>query len=285
MLFLLYLEPLLRWLHVGGRGYKFSALGDGVDSEGRYLREVHQLAAMGFIDDTTCATSSRKNLTIQLRKVEAFSHPTGFNLPVNNMKSAASAILYGTAKTYGGSPTDSPASSQVPTPLNGNPIPFLPPSTPYKYLGILANPAMERSHQLESVIKELVQKGRQLAASQASPRQCQRRIIQTCLRPQITYAFGVVPYTMQEIGRLDRTLAGVVRRCCRLPRFMPAASILLSTEKVGMGLISLVVDYATIDTAQTLTSSGLLSAFCIGVIRPIALPYQCHQAHRPPISV
>ena len=255
MLFLLYIEPLLRWLHVGGRGYKFSALGDGVDSEGRYLREVHQLAAMGFIDDTTCATNSRENLTIQLRKVEAFSHPTGFNLPVNNTKSAASAILYGTAKTYGGSPTDPTRLSRLLTGtnavvMNGNPIPL---STPSKYLGILANPAMEWSHQLESVIKELVQKGRQLAASQASPRQCWR-IIQTCLRPQITYTFGVVPYTMQEIGRLDRTLAGVVRRCCRLPRSMPTASILLSTEKAGMGLISLVVDYATI-AAQTLTSA------------------------------
>ena len=61
----------------------------------------------------------------------------------------------------------------------------------------------------------------------------------------VTYAFGIVPYTMQEVGRLDRTLAGITRRCCRLPRSMSTASILLSQEKCGIGLISLTVDYAT----------------------------------------
>ena len=81
LLFLLYIEPLLRWLHVGGRGYKFSALGEGMDVEGHSLQAIHQLAALGFIDDTTCLTHSRVDMVIQLKKVEAYSHPTGFNLP------------------------------------------------------------------------------------------------------------------------------------------------------------------------------------------------------------
>ena len=257
LLFLFYIEPLLRWLHVGGRGYTFASL-DPKDqnAEGHYLREVYKMAALGFIDDTTCLTHSREDMEVQLRKVEAFSAPDGFNLPVNSSKSATTAILYGTARKHGGSPTDPKRLNRLLTgnkslTINNKPIPFLHPNQAYKYLGMLANPGMDWSHQLEAVIQDVVKRGRRLASSMASPRQCWN-VIKQSLRPKITYAFGIVPYTMQEIGRLDRTLAGIARRCCRLPRSTPTTSILLTPERAGMGMISLVVDYATI-AAQTLT--------------------------------
>jgi ribonuclease HI len=258
LLFLIYIEPLLRWLHVGGRGYKFGCLGDAKDSEGFNLQEVHQLAGLGFVDDTTCMTRTKEDMAIQIRKVEAFSSPEGFNLPVNNTKSATTAILYGTAATYGGSAAEPERLARLlghsnALTINGQPIPYYPPEKTYRYLGLNVCPGMDWTVHLDTVIKEVVTRGRQLAASMASPRQC-LHIIKTCLRPKITYAFSIAPYTMQEIGRLDRTLAGITRRCCRLPRSMPTASMVLSTEKAGMGLISLAVDYAQA-AAQNLTQA------------------------------
>ena len=240
----------------GGRGYKFGSLGTKEDKDGFPLKEVHQLASLGFIDDTICLTRTKEDMAIQLRKIEAFSSPSGYNLPVNNTKSATTAILHGAAAANGG-PADEPSrlksllSGKNSMTLNGQPIPYYPPNKTYKYLGVEVCPAMEWSTQLEKTIEDVTKRGRQLAASMASPRQC-LHIIRTCLKPKIAYAFGIAPYTMQEIGRLDRVLASIARKCCRLPRSMATASILLSTEKSGMGLISLTVDYAT-RAAESLT--------------------------------
>ena len=64
LLFLIYIEPLLRWLHVWGRGYKLSSLGNTTDGE-YTLKDIHQLAALGFIDDTTLFTRTREDMAIQ----------------------------------------------------------------------------------------------------------------------------------------------------------------------------------------------------------------------------
>ena len=221
LLFLIYIEPLLRWLHEGGRGYKLASLGN--ETDGKYkLQDIHQLAALGFIDDTTLFTRTREDMAIQLRKVEAFSSPTGFNLPVNNSKCAVTAILHGTANAHGGSAADPERLTRLLTgqralSINGKPIPYYPPNKTYKYLGVWVGPSMDFADQLDHTIEDITKRGRQLQASMASPRQCLLAIRQ-CIKPMVTYAFGIVPYTMQEVGRLDRTLAGITRRCCRLPR-------------------------------------------------------------------
>ena len=256
LLFLIYIEPLLRWLHVGGRGYKLASLGTQTDGGEFMLKDTHQLAALGFIDDTTLFTRTKEDMVVQLQKVEAFSSPQGYNLPVNNAKCAATAILHGTAASLGGSAANPERLGRLLTGsnalcINNKPIPFYTPDRTYKYLGVWVSPSMDFSGQLENTIQAVTNRGRQLQASMASPRQCLLTIRQ-CIKPMVTYAFGIVPYTMQEIGRLDRTLAGITRRCCRLPRSMATASILLSQEHCGFGLISLTVDYAT-RAAESLT--------------------------------
>jgi len=71
-------------------------------------RCTNQLASLGFIDDTICLTRTKEDMAIQLRKIEAFSSPSGYNLPVNNTKSTTTAILHGTAAANGG-PADEPS--------------------------------------------------------------------------------------------------------------------------------------------------------------------------------
>ena len=73
LLFLMYIEPLLRWLYVGGRGYQHGCLADSRDETGYLNREVHNLAALGFVDDTSAITGNKEDMVKQARKIEAFS--------------------------------------------------------------------------------------------------------------------------------------------------------------------------------------------------------------------
>ena len=62
LIFILYLEPLLRWLQNGGKGYKFSCLS-------REDRETHRVSNPTFADDLTVATSSAMDLQAQGEKI------------------------------------------------------------------------------------------------------------------------------------------------------------------------------------------------------------------------
>ncbi|MFN9945111.1 MAG: reverse transcriptase domain-containing protein, partial [bacterium] len=49
LLFLLYIEPLIRWLHVGGRGYRFGSLD-------REQNDINHMAAGAYADDLAVTT-------------------------------------------------------------------------------------------------------------------------------------------------------------------------------------------------------------------------------------
>jgi len=253
LLFLFYIEPLLRWLHVGGRGYKYGCLRDKQDqSSGLPLQDIHYHAASGFIDDTTALTHTRPDMQAQTRKIETYA--TWAGMPVNSKKCAVTAILHGEASTRPrGSAINQERIASLLTlsnalKISGEPIPYLPPTEPYKYLGVYCCPAMVWDRQLQTTIADTLAKGRKLAASLASPRQC-LHILQTVIKPSISYAFCVAPYTLTQLALLDKVLAGIARKCCRLQRSFPTCAILRHVDEGGIGLISLSVEYAQISTA------------------------------------
>jgi hypothetical protein len=68
-LFAIFVEPFLRWLIVGSRGYRPGPLATNVDpSEPTATYPGH-----GFADDLSLATGSTPNMSIQLRKLSLFS--------------------------------------------------------------------------------------------------------------------------------------------------------------------------------------------------------------------
>ena len=254
LLFLLYIEPLLRWLHVGGRGYKFGCLGESLDPTSHIpLKLKDQFACNGLIDDTACLTNTREDLTVQGSKVDAFCDWAG--TPANATKCATTAILHKWA--------DSPRSSRDPMDperlaslldhghavrIAGKPIPYLSPTTPYPYLGVMCCPAMLSSPQLQKSMEEARKMGDKLAASYASPRQCLLTIGRS-IKPKVAYPFCAGLYTNQDIAALDKCLAGIARKCLRLPQGTPTSAILRDTSEGGWGLGSLAIDYATISAA------------------------------------
>ena len=85
LLFILYIEPLHRWLRSGGRGYK-----QGLTAAEDKLR--YQSASTGYADDTTALTNTIADLQVQCAKVQAFS--AWAELPLNGSKCVVTGILH-----------------------------------------------------------------------------------------------------------------------------------------------------------------------------------------------
>ena len=263
LLFLLYIEPLLRWLAVGGRGYKFGCL-----PAGELPPHATSLPSTGFVDDTTIITSTRADLGLQAGKIDAYARWAG--TPINAKKCATTGALYKSA------PRDPLGKAPLARLLDGGQalqqwggqVPYLPPDQPYKFLGIHCCPAMVWEHQIESVLSEARRKGRQLCASMASPRQ-RLEAIKFRIKPAMVYAMCIAPYTTADIARLDRCLAGITRQCLGLDRSTSTDAILAPEEHGGWGVISLAKDYAQACSAnlvRALSDKGRLGAVTLGLL-------------------
>jgi len=68
-LFLLYMEPLLRWLHVRGRGYRHMR----IPYQNATDTHLTILSSAAFADDLLCPTSTIQDLKIQARKLTLYS--------------------------------------------------------------------------------------------------------------------------------------------------------------------------------------------------------------------
>ena len=90
LLFLIFIEPMLRWLHSGGRGYSYGCLQNTLDAELR-------TSSMAYADDLLAVTSDAKWLTMQAHKIESFMQWAGMS--VNCKKCGVTGMLYHDAKT------------------------------------------------------------------------------------------------------------------------------------------------------------------------------------------
>jgi hypothetical protein len=61
-LFLLYMEPLLRWLHVGGRGYVHNCIPKENELQ---THLANNISSASFADDLLCPTGNLNNLKVQ----------------------------------------------------------------------------------------------------------------------------------------------------------------------------------------------------------------------------
>ena len=118
LLFIVYLDPLLRWLNQGGLGYKMATSSITVSSP-------------AFADDLALLVGriGVDGMRVQLSKVLRYSRWGGLRL--NVPKCAISGI-----NTSGGSGKELYRSIIV----EGASIPYLSPSSPYKYLGVWLMP-------------------------------------------------------------------------------------------------------------------------------------------------
>lgn len=230
-LFSLCMEPLLRWLKVGARGYL---------STSTVADEQCRIASLAYADDLIIATSSVDDLTVQAAKISAHADWMGLN--VNNKKSLVTGIDHKAQGRRGQDRNHHLAAQLSGIYLQNKHVAFQNPYQPFTYLGIEFTMDLNWQPQFARIVTKLKAKLQALAKSFAAPAQ-KLRIIETCIKPMITYTFHVAPYTHQQLSAIDSIIATAVKQSYGQRKSMPTALVHAPESEYGLNCPSLLVDY------------------------------------------
>ena len=247
LLFIIALDPLLRWLSSGGRGYGLGCTGGTV-----------KIASAAYADDLLALTRTGEDMALQAEKIQRYSDWMG--LRPNVSKCAMTGALYGYAARCGdANPFNEDYFNMVHDRLQavklagGTPGLLHPQQDIYRYLGCDLTLSLDWRQHKQRTLDTIREKGEMILSSAASMRQM-HQYIQTSIRPCVTYAFSTGAFTYDDIRDLDRALCKIMRAAFDLPASTSAALINRQKEDGGMGLQSLLIDYAQI-TASCLTQA------------------------------
>ena len=241
LLFIIAIEPMLRWLHTGGRDYSFAS-DPGL-----------AIAANAYADDLGTFSNCATHLAIQAQKKEIFRRG---GLRPNVSKCDVTGILHHYAEVDG---TSNPLSRSMLTmlrsrlssvTLTGDHPKFLHADVePYRYLGVELTMTLNWKFQMQAATQILQDKGKLVNSSMLAPLQ-KLTFIQSSIRPAITYALPICPYTTKDVQLLDNKMAAVAKKAIGISRCMPNGMVLDSRDRVGMGVTSLFVDYGQLVSAH-----------------------------------
>jgi hypothetical protein len=267
-LFVLYMEPLLRWLHAGDRGYKPGALTGASESSNS------QISSVTYADDLNMLTGGRtglQNMKHQAHKVDAYT--TWGHLIVNNTKTTVTGALHGTQpqRPYDCERLRDQLEGRIR--MQNKPITFHHPKDPFRHLGVLLTMDLNYKPQLGATLTQLREAARAMKQSRASTAQ-KMRTLRTSLRPAVAHILNVSPFTPAELRQVDGVLARMAKQAHGLATSMPNIAAHEDTAKGGLGCPSLAVEQALIST-QRLTRS-LNDAGPLGVMSRAMLERQHH---------
>ncbi len=140
-LFAIFMEPLLRWLAVGSRGYRPTYQPHKPTSTIITYYDDH-----GYAVDVSITAGSLQDLKIQLKKLHLFSQYTGLQLETSKCEATCALWALGNPLTQ---KHQSILQEQIHTItfLDGTHIKYLPPNKSYKMLGVHINPMLDfREH-------------------------------------------------------------------------------------------------------------------------------------------
>ena len=226
ILFAIYIEPLLRWLHTGERGYRLQVEHDAE-------LEVSNLT---YADDLNCLSSTLHNTRVQAQKITAYA--AWADLTINLAKSTVTAALHHTLKHIGSvsSPTGLAFTRQRllgQVPLGGGTASYLSPLAPFPYLGIQFTILADWTAQKTKNVNAAKVICTSLLRSPIKPAFKLLTLDRLVLR-KIAYSFPVCSYTNPELDDIDRILNRVVKQAYGLPRGMPTP--FLRADKNSFGL-------------------------------------------------
>ncbi|NBK25453.1 MAG: reverse transcriptase family protein, partial [Spirochaetia bacterium] len=258
-LFLIYIEPLLRWLQAGGRGYKFACLHSPTHkpptqqpspSAGASFEQIqHALGGLGYADDLLCVTGSLSDLHIQAEKLSDYSDWAELKISASKTKVTGMPYRQAAAGLYGKYDPVAAVRAQLQGKIQvqGTPACFLPPNEPFTYLGVQITMTLNWRPQHAAMTAKLQERLQCIRASYATPRQVMR-LIQHAIVPSIAYGFAVTPCTPHDIETWDSMITAQVKRSYRLWRCTPTAMVRADVDSFGLGATSLDVEYRTRNT-------------------------------------
>ena len=234
-LFIVYLEPLLRWLRVGVNGY----IPGVYQKQDALARIKEQIPDSTYADDLNILCPSVGRLQQQLAKITQYAQWA--QLIVNIPKSMV------TGARYHSEPKDPFNCANLKRILSDitlqhQSVPFHNPTTPFRYLGVHFTMHLDWTQQLRLVKTTLQSMARGLKVSGGTPYQ-KMRTIHTCIRSKVRYAFCVAPYTDRDIQELDSIISRACKAAHGLPHYLAQAFVHEDRHKGGLGCPSLQVEY------------------------------------------
>jgi hypothetical protein len=201
-LFIIFLEPLLRWLERGNLGYKLNT-------------SQYTLNSAAYANDLAIITNNIKHIQPQINKIDKFCQWAGMELGILKC-----AII--------GCPNNKPMPATIfkayiqshNIKYRNQLIPVLHQNEPYVYLGIQLIPSLKWKAQQAITMNKLIKQTQLLLNSPATLKQ-KLKMVDTVIRPGIAYSFYAVPYSMPNIIKLDKKIIGLQKTICGLPKSTP----------------------------------------------------------------
>eukprot|EP00854_Cymbomonas_tetramitiformis_P004941 gene4941-biopygen4893 len=234
LLFIIYQEPLLRWLEVGEHGYqhKYAA-------EQEWLGP-HRTTAGAFVDDLLILCPTILHMRAQLHKLQAFSQWS--ELKINLTKAAITGMkngahipekLHADLKTIG---ADGKLSH----------FKILKPNETYKYLGVLLTFSGNWDEEKRTAREEMNHRIQALLRSPMTPDQKEYSLHSAILgkfRYGLQLHLGL--YTAGEIDDFNKVIGGATKNIQGLPRNgTPNIFTTQEKERFGLGMVPLQAVYA-----------------------------------------
>ena len=227
ILFLIFIEPLLRWLQSGGRGYRHKCMTNTPE-------DGHTISNLAYADDLAAMTNSIADMKVQAQKVQAFVSWSG--MTVNCKKCAITGILYGQAHRDGSSSVLAKSMINMvkdrvrQIKIHNTEIPFYHPHTDsYRYLGVNITPTFNWAPHLERILTETKQKAERLTNCALSKAQ-KMRVLRTAIDPSITYSFAIGCMTELDISKFDAIRTRTCKRINGLPVSTSSAMVHQDTD-------------------------------------------------------
>ncbi|KAK3286911.1 hypothetical protein CYMTET_5556 [Cymbomonas tetramitiformis] len=228
LLFILYLEPLLRWLEVGDHGYQHKYATD------KGLRGEPRTSSGAFVDDLIILTKLMTGMEQQLEKLSTFGDWSG--LRINEDKTKITGVEHGNKNVKEGRHQGVKCGSRT--------LKVLKAGDTYKYLGVLLNMLGTWKEEKRKSLQELKRRIDALLATPLTQRQ-KEYSLKSAILGKFKYGLHLGIYTQGEIQQAENQLGAAMKRIYGLPaNGTPNELNTEEKEEYGLGLQSLQAIYA-----------------------------------------
>jgi hypothetical protein len=150
------MEPLLRWLHIGGCGYIHTCIPKENELQ---THLANNISSASFADDLLCPTGNLKYLEVQANKLTLYLNWAGLNISGSKTKVTGSLNA-----SFLKDQNDLTPSEALEHQLNNSILVqnqaarYITPSSPFLYLGVTLTMDLNWKHQHRHMDKNLKQK-------------------------------------------------------------------------------------------------------------------------------
>jgi hypothetical protein len=219
-LFIIFIEPLLRWFQRGSDGYKFKTFDATISSA-------------AYADDLVALTHTLPSIQTQLYKLDKFCRWSGMDLGISKC-----AITGWPNKSKMNPPNFKTFITTQNIHYRNQPIPILHQDEPYTYLGIQLVPSLKWKLQIHITTTKLTNQCKQLITCPLTIKQ-KMHMTDTVIRAGIAYSFYVVPYSLPALKKLDKKIITLQKKICGLPNCTSNITTQLLHGSFGMQAFSL----------------------------------------------